>query len=342
MYCTNCGAKVEGKFCPQCGMPLNPQNGAGPAPSSPAKPEQSRKSLWQKWWFWLLIAVSIGAIGATYYAGSASSRVQGTVETARIAKESNDSEEAVSAPESQGSASDPAADVAAAAPLADVAVSIEQMVVLDQDGVKVTVTGMDEDNWFGPEVKVLVENDTANAITVQVRNVSINGAMVSSVFSCDVAAGKKANDAISFYSDDLEEIGIRTIQSVEFRLHVFDSQSWDSLLDSDVITIQTNAFGKEEQTFDDSGFLAADKSGIRFVLRGLSDEESLWGRDVDVYLENNTDRDVTIQVRDVSLNGFMMDPIFSCDVCAGKVAYSDMTFDTDKLDENGIQDFQTL
>lgn len=340
MYCTNCGAKAEGKFCPQCGASLNPQ--VGWTQDSLAEPGRNRKPFWRKWWFWLLIVVSIVAAGMVYYVEEASSHVQGMVETSRITKKSDYSEAATLAPESQESALVPAAGTAVAAPLADVPVSIEQTVVLNQDGVTVTVTGMGEDSWYGPEVKVLVTNDTANAVTVQVRDVSINGAMVSSIFSCDVAAGKKANDAISFYADDLEEIGIHTIQSIEFRLHIFDSQSWDTLLDSDAITIRTSAFGEEEQTFDDSGFVALDQDGIRFILRGVSDEADLWGRDVDVYLENSTDRDVTIQIRDVSLNGFMMDPIFSCDVGAGKIAYSDMSFDTDALEENGIQDFQTL
>ncbi len=109
-------------------------------------------------------------------------------------------------------------------------------VVYDANGIKITAQGIGE-SYLGKEIKLLVENTTAKNYTVQVRDFSINGYMIDPVFSCDVAAGKKANDSISILSQYLEDNGISEIKNVEFSFHIFDSASWESYIDSDVIKI---------------------------------------------------------------------------------------------------------
>ena len=42
------------------------------------------------------------------------------------------------------------------------------------------------------------------------------------------------------------------------------------------------------------------------------------------------------------MNGYMLDPYFSCDVAAGKVAYTAISFDDDELTTNGISSFETM
>ena len=51
--------------------------------------------------------------------------------------------------------------------------------------------------------------------------------MTQSVFSCDVAAGKTANDGITLLSSDLDQAGIKQIQNVEFTFHVFDTDTYE-------------------------------------------------------------------------------------------------------------------
>ena len=47
--------------------------------------------------------------------------------------------------------------------------------------------------------------------------------MIDTMFSCDVAPGKKANDGITFYSSELKRAGIETIKEIQFQLHIFDA-----------------------------------------------------------------------------------------------------------------------
>ena len=50
-------------------------------------------------------------------------------------------------------------------------------------------------------------------------------------------------------------------------------------------------------------------------------------------------KDMTVQTRDESVNGFMVGTYFSCEVCAEKSA---VVFSSTELDENNIENFETV
>ena len=76
-----------------------------------------------------------------------------------------------------------------------------------------------------PAVKLLMENTGDAALTVQARNVSVNGYMVTASLSEDVAPGKKSNTSLLLLRSDLERCGIDTIADIAFSLHIFDSET---------------------------------------------------------------------------------------------------------------------
>lgn len=221
-------------------------------------------------------------------------------------------------------------------------ISVEEQVLLDYNGIIITLKSLHKDSMFGPSLKILVENNSEKAITVQVRDVAINDVMVEAMFSCDVASGKKANDEIIFAQSDFEAAGITTIKDIEFKFHIFDSQNWEEIFDSEAITITTTVESSFVQTYDDSGLLVIDDNGFKIVMKRVDNSDSFWGADVHVYIENNTDLDATIQVRDVSINGFMINPVFSCDILAGKKAYDTITFFENDLVENDIKSIDSM
>ncbi len=217
------------------------------------------------------------------------------------------------------------------------AVSVDEQVLLDKGDIKITATGM-EDGWSGPQLKLLIENNTAQAITVQARNANVNGYMVDTVMSATVAAGKKANDTLTFSTSGLEACGIESVANMEFSFHIFDDESWDTILDTDVIKVDTSVAEGYVQNYDDSGEVLVDANGIKIVGKGLSEKDSFWGPGVVLYIENNAEQDVTIQVRDVSVNGFMVESSMSEDIVAGKKAISAVQFYSSDLEANAITD----
>lgn len=215
-------------------------------------------------------------------------------------------------------------------------VEVEEEVLFDQEGIKVTLKSIDEEGWIGTSLKVLVENNSEQSITIQARDSSINGVMVSTLFSCDVEPNKKANDEITFMESDIEKADISVIKDIELKLHIFDSNTWDEIIDSESILINTNADKGYVQLYDDSGQVVLDEKDIKIVMKRVDSEDSFWGADIHVYIENNSAIDMSVQARDVSINGFMIDPIFSSDVLSGKKAYDTITFLDVDLEDNDI------
>jgi hypothetical protein len=221
-------------------------------------------------------------------------------------------------------------------------ITVEEQVLFEEGGIKIILKSLSDDSFFGPSLKVLVENNSSKDITVQTRNSVVNGVMVDTMFSCDVVAGKKANDSIILSETDLDMASITVLKDIEFTFHIFDTKSFDKIVNSDTVKISTTADSSFIQDYDDSGFVALDKNNVKVVVKKLNNTTSFWGADLFIYVENNSNNDITIQVRDVSLNGFMVDPIFSCEILSGKKAYDSITFMESDLKENDIKKFESL
>ena len=220
-------------------------------------------------------------------------------------------------------------------------VTVEETVLLEQDGIKITATGMD-DGLLGTELKLLIENDSSTNLTFQARNASVNDYMVDTMMSEDVAAGKKSNTSLTFSTSGLKDCGIDTIANMEFSFHIFTTDGWDDFLDSDIISLDTSAAGSYTQNYDDSGEVFYDKDGIKIIGKGLSSNDSFFGPGLIVYIENNSSKNFTVQVRDTSVNGFMIDTSMSEDVIVGKKAITAVTFFSSSLEENGITDITSI
>ena len=115
-------------------------------------------------------------------------------------------------------------------------VSTTGKVVYEKGGIKITYVGIKQEDSF-IDFKFLIENNASNGITVQARDESINGYMMSGIMSEDVQPGKKANGALTYYNSMLEENGIDNIDELEFSFHIFDEETWDTIDDSNIIKI---------------------------------------------------------------------------------------------------------
>lgn len=215
-------------------------------------------------------------------------------------------------------------------------VTIAETVLLEEAGVKITAKGLETDGIFGPELKLQIENTSGKDLTFQCRNASVNGYMVETMMSVDVLNDKKANDGITFLNSDLKRCSIDSIADIELSFHIYDSSEWETYLDSSPISLKTSIADTYEYRYDDSGEIAYEENGIKIVIKGLNEEASILGTSIMVFIENNSDKEITVQARDISINGLMMDAIFSCDVATGKRAIDTITFLDSDLEENDI------
>ena len=221
--------------------------------------------------------------------------------------------------------------------------TIEEQVLLDSNGVKITAKALDiEGGFMGPELKLLIENNTDANLTVQTRGTSVNGYMTETMMSSEVAAGKKINDNMTIMNSDLEICGIETIADLEMSFHIFDSESWETYLDTELVQINTSAQEGYVYEYDDTGDVLYEDANIKIVKKGLSEDSSLFGPSVMLYIENRMEQPVTVQANDVSVNGFMVDALISEEITPGRHAIADMTFMSSELEENGIENMEDL
>lgn len=127
-----------------------------------------------------------------------------------------------------------------------------------------------------------------------------------------------------------------TLGKIEIYFHVYDSSTYETVFDTECVTIQTSEYANMDTMSNDAGTELYNQNGIRIVGKTV-DENSFWGTAILLYLENNSGKNVGISVDDMSINGFMMSPLFSTTVYDGKKVIDDITVFSSDLEENGIE-----
>lgn len=108
--------------------------------------------------------------------------------------------------------------------------SSKEVVLVENDDIIVKLTGTEQDDLWGYTVKVFLENKTNKQLMFSVDDVSVNGFMCDPFWASTVAAGKKANEKITFSDAAFAENGIEAVEEISFTLHVYDSN--DLMADS--------------------------------------------------------------------------------------------------------------
>ena len=207
--------------------------------------------------------------------------------------------------------------------------------LVDQDGIKITATEYVTDDIWGDGIKLIVENTSDNDYTVGCDALIVNDYMITDLFSADVAAGKKSNEVMYLSSSELEAAGIDVVGKVEMYFHAYDS-NWDSLFQNVYSEIETSQYANMDTTPNDEGSELYNENGIKIVGKTV-DENSFWGTAILLYVENTSGNNIGINVDNMSINGFMMSPLFSTTVYDGKKSIDAITVFSSDLEENGIE-----
>ena len=83
-----------------------------------------------------------------------------------------------------------------------------------------------------------------------------------------------------------------------------------------------------------------DKDGIKISYINVVMDK--YEAKINLLLENNSDIAKMIQTRDTSINGYMVDDIFSADIPAGKKSYDDVDILSQELEKNKITDIKDI
>lgn len=218
---------------------------------------------------------------------------------------------------------------------------IEQQVLVDEKGIKITALEYSTDDIWGDGIKVEIENNTKKDLTVGCNALIVNDYMITDLMSASVAAGMKTKDTINLSSTQLKAAGINNIGQIEIYFHIYNSETYKTVLDTGCVTVKTDLYDKMDKVPQDEGYELYNDKGIRIVAK-YADEESFWGKAVVLYIENNSKNNVTIQLKNFSINGYTVDPLFSSTIYKGKKAIDEITLLSSDLEEKDIDKIEEV
>ena len=196
---------------------------------------------------------------------------------------------------------------------------------MDESDVKITATNI-KYTAYDVKLSLAIENNSSQDLsfysgTAGYNCNSINGYMVDDGYlNADIAAGKKANETVSFSMDELTLLGFSDIADIELGFSITDS-NYDDYLQTGPRQLKTsaaNSYDYETDTYRqsignsmsalgftlncDSGETVFDQKGIRVVSQILatnsSGEQALL-----VEVENVSPDMVYVSVGNISMNG---------------------------------------
>lgn len=291
----------------------------------------SAKGTKRKWAVLLTAAIMLGTLGCSNTSTSQDSNEEkATAKSESATTKKDDSKEPVSKE-----------------------VTINEQVLVDWEGLKVTATGLEKTEYGdGMELKLLTENNTSGGINLELSKLFVNGAYANNAMNAssnsEIPAGKKAKDSVML--EDLEEwLGGEKIGSIELEFIVRDSSKdpYDDtsiIYTSDLATIQTSAYDEVDTKAIAEGTELYSQNGIRIVVKELTGSGN-YMYELLLYLENTTEKDIFLECYDATADGFVIEqPLLSGLVPAGRCSIEPMHFyyDENVPDEAALKEVKEI
>lgn len=209
----------------------------------------------------------------------------------------------------------------------------------DENDVKITATGLSYTS-YAAELNVTIENNSDKDLSFICNSVgyncnAINGYMVDDGYlSADVAAGKKANETISFSVDMLALYGITEIADIQVGFDIKDGDYEG--FQTGVRQVKTSAAGSYD--YETDTFIKAMKSGVlekfyEFKVEVFLEEEMYNEGDIRMVSEplvTNKDGE-QILFLEVENNSAEMVYGVTADICINGLAVCSSTWSSDTM-----------
>lgn len=110
----------------------------------------------------------------------------------------------------------------------DTSYNIEETVLVDENDVKITATGLTYTD-YAVEVNLLLENNSDKNLSIYTGSIgyspnAVNGYMLGGYMNAEVAAGKKTNETISYDFNELAVYGITKIADLQIGFAIKDEE----------------------------------------------------------------------------------------------------------------------
>ncbi len=226
--------------------------------------------------------------------------------------------------------------------------SLEPQTVADNELGVFRIESAEDDEFFGFTLHVSCENKTQDKkLQFAMNNVLVNGYMADPYWSADVAAGQLESFDIHFGTNTFEKSGIDLVDEIAFTFTLSDSDDWFSAaLFEDSCKIYPSGKSPEEIVYQprrtgEKEMVVFDREeGTMVILE--TETDPFWGYTVNCYLENYSDRPLSFGWRDVTVNGYIINPYFNETLAPGARAYVQVSFSDTDLKQNNITEVSAI
>lgn len=146
-----------------------------------------------------------------------------------------------------------------------------------------------------------IDNKSDRDLIINTASVSVNGYMQSSGLYQEVEAGKSSQGFLQLYTYELEQAAIDEVAWVEFRLDLFDADSYEDYAITDLITLETDAMDTYEAPIPPSGWELYRDEKIAIDL--ISTTTYYGDCELQLYVENLSGKEVIVSAPTVLVNG---------------------------------------
>lgn len=222
--------------------------------------------------------------------------------------------------------------------------TIDETVALEKDGAKITVTGIETDDFGDPRLTIRMENASGKTLRADVGDFYVN----TYVFSPQVYIPVVDEDGWTFYADAVvepgetkdayvslsaaEDMGIAAICELEFKAVLVvvekDEDDYyayaDDFAEGETLSIKTSLYDAEA-SYDMEGTPAFEKDGLKvLVVKAENDEYS--GPRISIYAFNGGSETVYFSLAALKLDGEAYEPSYSVELPAGKRGVGEVFF----------------
>lgn len=219
--------------------------------------------------------------------------------------------------------------------------AISETVVFNNGDFKLTAKEIDFSDEYYVKVKFLAENNSDANIIFNGDIFSVNGITMHCSFFIKVSAGKKANDYLEIDKDDLASYGITNIATIKAQDAYIYNDDTSTVITNFRFDLHTSIPEEYVQTIDRSGHTVYDQNGIIVKYRGIVPGH-FSGEELEFFVENNTESNLSIHVDNVSVNGFMVYGSMVAYAYPGCVTYETVYFSSSDLEENDIETIEEV
>lgn len=187
-------------------------------------------------------------------------------------------------------------------PKSDPICRIENEIVYDMNGIKITTVGFNESGMWGPEIKMIIENSTEKDLVFSGYDYVVNGITLEGSAHIAVNAGTKAAGSIFLLESELKTAGIKNIATVAaYDFSAYDADTYN-VIHNISFEIHTSIADTYKQAIPPHENILFQQDGITISPYGMA--ETLMYQSIVLMVTNEYGEDILVSSDKASVNGF--------------------------------------